>query len=53
MGNCCSKEKLFNDERNNNLLDTLNNENLMKHITLTPFDYYLTHNKNNKLLTSL
>jgi hypothetical protein len=53
MGNCCSKELVFNDERNNNSLYILHNENVMKHIGLTPFDYYLTHDKNNKLLTSL
>ena len=53
MGNCCSKELVFNDERNNNSLYILHHQNLMKHISLTPFDYFLTHNYNNKLLTSL
>ncbi len=53
MGNCCSKELVFNDERNNNSLYILHNENLIKHIDLTPFNYFLTHNKTKSILTSL
>jgi hypothetical protein len=53
MGNCCSKELVFNDERNNTSLYILNNENLMKYIGITPFDNFLTHNKNKSILTSL
>lgn len=47
MGNCCSKELLFDNERNINSLNQFNNKNIMEHISLTPFDYYyyLTHDK--------
>ncbi len=53
MGNCCSKETLFNNERNINSLELLNNKNVMKYICLTPYDYYLTHDKKNSILTKL
>lgn len=53
MGNCCSKELVFNDEINTNSLYILHNKNLMKHVGLTPFDYFLTYNKNKSIFTGL
>ena len=53
MGNCCSKESLFNNEKNTNSMQLLCNENIMKHVCLTPINYYLTHDKTKSILTSL
>jgi hypothetical protein len=52
MGNCCSKELILDDERNMNSLKILNNKNIMKHIGLTPVDYFV-YNRNDLLLTRL
>lgn len=40
MGNCCSKELILDDERNINSLKIFYNKNIMKHIGLTPVDYF-------------